>query len=181
MCTFKDFLRWYKYENVVSTLEAMQKVLTFYHKKEIERLKLGCTLPNLANNCFHKSTLAKFYAFAETDKDFLRKLLQDMVGVPSFVFTRKAVVDESFIRISKNFCISIVGIDGSQLYPNSMCQPMSTGPYTRWEYDTKSNRFKPQQNQSRNTENMVITYFQRQRLDCKIASFYTIGTQKRID
>ena len=59
MCTFKDFLRWYN-KDVVPTLEAMQKLLAFYHKKRIDRLKLGCTLPSLANICLHKSTSAKF-------------------------------------------------------------------------------------------------------------------------
>ena len=33
MCTFKDFLRWYNNKDVVPTLEAMQKVLAFYHQK----------------------------------------------------------------------------------------------------------------------------------------------------
>ena len=63
MFTLKDFLRWY----VVPTLEAMQKMLAFYHKKRIDMLKLGCTLPNLAKICLHKSNSAKFYPFAETD------------------------------------------------------------------------------------------------------------------
>ena len=58
---------------------------------------------------------------------------------------------------------------------------MPTGLYTRWEYDTESNRFKPQQNKSRNFENIVMSYFQRQWPDCKIESFYTTGTQKNID
>ena len=103
-----------------------------------------------------------------------------MVGGPSIVFTRKGVVDGSFIRKSRNYCKSILGIDASQLYPFSMCQPMPTGLYTRWEYDTESNKLKPQQKKSRNFENMVMSYFQRQRPDCKIESFYTTGTQKRI-
>ena len=104
-----------------------------------------------------------------------------MVGGHSIVFTRKTVVDETFIRNSRNSCKSIVGIDASQLYPYSMCQPMPTALYTRWEYETESNRFKPQQNISRNFENMVMSYFQRQRPDCKIENFYTTGTQKKID
>ena len=181
MCTFKDFLRWYNNKDVVPTLEAMQKMLAFYHKKGIDMLKLGCTLPNLANICLHKSTSTKFYPFTETDKDLLQKIREDMVGGPSIVFTRKAVVDETFIRKSENICKSIVGIDASQLYPYSMCQPMPTGLYTRWEYDAESNRFKPKQNKSRNFENMVLSYFQRQRPECKIESFYTTGTQKKID
>ena len=149
MCTFKDFLRWYNNKDVVPTLEAMQKMLAFYHKKGVDMLKLGCTLRNLANICLHKSTSAKFYQFTETDKYLLEKIREDMVGGLSIVFTRKAVVDETFIRNSEIKCKSIVGIDASQLYPYSMCQPMPTGLYTRWEYDSESNRFKPQQNKSR--------------------------------
>ena len=163
MCTFKDFSRWYNNKDVFPTLEAMQKMLDFYHKKGIDMLKLGCTLPILANICLHKSTSAKFYPFTGTDKDLLQEIREDMVGGPSIVFTRKAVVDETFIRKSENICKSIVGIDASQLYPYSMCQPMPTGLYTRWEYDTESKRFKPQQIKSRNFENMVKSYFQRQR------------------
>ena len=57
----------------------------------------------------------------------MEKFREDVVGGPSIVFTRKAVVDETFIRKSTNLCKSIVGIDASQLYPYSMCQPMPTG------------------------------------------------------
>ena len=181
MCTFEVFLRWYNNKDVVPTLEAMQKMLVFYHKKGIDMLKLGCTFPNLANICLHKSTSANFYPFTETDKDLLQKIREDTVGGPRIVFTREAVVDETFIRNSGIICESIVGIDASQLYPYFMCQPMPSGLYTRWEYDTESDRIKPQQNKSRNFENMVVSYFQRQRPDCKIESFYTTGTQKKID
>ena len=104
-----------------------------------------------------------------------------MVGGLSLVFTRKAVVDETFIWNSRKICKTIVGIDENQLYPYSMCQPMPTGLNTRWEYDTDSNRFEPQQNKSRSFENMVMSCFPRQRPDCKIESFYTTGTQKKID
>ena len=134
MSSFKDFLRWYNNKDVVPTLEAMQKMFAFYHDKHIDMLKLGCTLPNLANICLHKSTDAKFYPFTEGDKDLLEKIREDVVGGPSIVFTRKAV-DETFIRKSANICTSIVGIDASQLYPYSMCQPMATGLSTRWDLD----------------------------------------------
>ena len=98
MKSFKDFLMWYNNKDVVPTLEAMQKMIEFYHQKEIDMLKLGCTLPYLANICSHKSTDSKFYPFTEGDKDLLEKIREDMVGGPSIVFTRKAVVDEIFIR-----------------------------------------------------------------------------------
>ena len=156
----------------------MQKMIDFYHQKEIDMLKLGCTLPNLANNCLHKSTDSKFYLFTESDKDLGEKIREDMLGGPCIVFTRKAVVDETFIRKSTNLCKSIVGIDANQLYPNSMCQPMPTGLYTRWNYDTE---FMPRQNKTRSCEKMDLSCFQQTRPKCKIGSNVTTGRQKKID
>ena len=142
-------------------------------------LKLGCSsLPNLANICLHKSTDANFYPFTEGDKDVLEKIREDVVGGPSVGFTRKAVVDETFIRKSTKICKSFVGIDANQLYPYSMCQPMPTGFYTRWHIDSEVGRFTPRQNESRSFENMVMSYFQRTRPDCKIKSS-TIQADRR--
>ena len=90
-------------------------MIAFHHDKNIDMLKLGCTLPNLANVYLRKSTDAKFYPFTEGDKDLLGKSQAGVVGGPSIVLTRKAVVDETFIRKSTNICTSIVGIDASQL------------------------------------------------------------------
>ena len=95
--SFKDFLPWYNNEDVLPFLEAMQKVMAFYHDKGIDMLKLGCTLLNLANICPHKSTDAKFYPFTGGDKDLLQKSRGGVVRGPSIVFTRTAVVDEFFI------------------------------------------------------------------------------------
>ena len=144
-------------------------------------LRLGCTLPNLSNICLHKSTTAKLYPFTENDKDLLEKIRDEMIGGPSIVFTRKVVVNGTLIRDSANVCKSIVGIDASQLYPFSMCQEMPTGLHTRWDLDLESGRFRPRQNKTRSFENMVISYYQRIRQECKIVSFCTTGTQKKID
>ena len=144
-------------------------------------MKPGCTLPNLANICLHKATDAKFHPFTEGDKNLLEKIREDIVGGPSIVFTRKAVVEETFIRKSTNLCKSIVGIDASELYPHSMCQPMPTGPYTRWDFDSETSRFTTRQNKNRNFENMVMTYFERTKPECEIESFFTAGRQKKID
>ena len=168
---FKDFLLCYNNKDVVATLETIQKMLDFYHKKGIDMLKLGYTLPNLAKFCLRKSTSAIFYPPTETDKDLFQKIGEDMVGGPSIIFTREAVGDEFSIRNSGNISESIVDLDESQLYAYSMCQPMPTGLYTRWEYDTECKIFKPQQNKSGNFENMVMSYFQKQRPDCKIETF----------
>ena len=142
MTSFQDFVRWYNNKDVVPTLEAMHKMMEFYHNKGIDILKLGCTLPNLTNICLHKSTDNKFYLFVEADKDIHDKIREDMTGGPSIVFTRKAVVDQTYIRNTENICKSIVRIDASQLYPFSMCQEMPSGLYTRWEFDSDSQKYK---------------------------------------
>ena len=118
-------------------------MIPFYHDKDIDLLKLGCTLPNLANICLHKSTDAKLYPFREGDKDLLEKIREDVVCGPSIVFTRKAVVDETFIEKSAIIGKSFVGIDASQLYPYSKCQFMPTGLYTRWDFNSETSRFTP--------------------------------------
>ena len=178
MSSFKDFLRWYNNKDVVPTLQAMQKLIDFYHDKDIDMLKLGCTLTNLVNICLHKSTDAKFYPFTQGNKDLLEKIRD--VGGPSIVFTRKAVVNETFIRKSTNLCKSTVGIDASQLYPYSICQPMPTGLFTQWDFDSETSRFMPRQNKTRSFEKMVMSYFQRTRPECEIETFFTTGRQKKI-
>ena len=168
MSSIKDFFNRYNNKDVVPTLEAMQKIIAFYQDKNIDMLKLGCTLPNLANICLHKSTDAKFYPITEGDKDLLEKIREDVVGGPSIVFTRKAVFDEIYIRKSKDLCKSFVGIDASRLYPYSMCQPMPTVLYTLWDLDSETSRFTPRQNKTRSFEIMVRYIFHSTSLDCKI-------------
>ena len=141
---------------------------------------LGCTLPNPADFCLLKSTSAKFYSFTETDEVLLQKIRPDIVGGPSIVITRKTVVNETSIRDSTNLCKIIVGIDASQLNPLSMCQAIPTGLCTRWEPISESGKFKPRQNKTTSSENMVMSYFHRVRPQCKAGSFYTTGTEKKM-
>ena len=77
MSSFKDPLRWYNNKDLVPTLEAMQKMIAFYH----DMMKLDCTLINLANNCLQKSTDPKLYPFTEGDKDLVEKIRQTLLVV----------------------------------------------------------------------------------------------------
>ena len=172
MLTFRNFLHWYNNKDVVPTPKIMQNMVDFYHYKGIDMLKLGFALTNFANLCLHKSTTANFHPFPGSDKNLLQRTRQDMVYEPIIVFTRKTVVSETFFRDSTNLCKSIVGIDASRLYPFSMCQAMPTGLYTRWELDSKSGKFKPSQNKTRNFENLVMLYFTRIRPQFKVESFH---------
>ena len=178
---FSDLLKWYNNKDVVPTLEAMQKTLEFYHNKGIDWLNFGNTIPNLAKILLHKSTGSKFYPFTESDKDLFEEIREVMFGGPSIVFTRKAVVDGTFIRESSDLRKSIVGIDASQLYPYSMRQAMPTGLYTRWEYDSETERFTARQNKSGSVENMALSYLQRSRPDYKMESNVTNVRHKKID
>ena len=98
-----------------------------------------------------------------------------MVSGPSIVFTQKAVVDKTFLRNLTNLCKLIVDFDPRQMHPYSRCQPLPTALCTRWALDTETNRLLPQQNKSRSLENLVKSYFQRVKLDCKFESFYATG------
>ena len=105
---------------------------------------------------------------------------EDVVAGASIVFTRKAVVDETFARKSRNLCKSFDGIDASQLYPYLMCQPKPADLYTRWDFNSETSRFITRQNKTRSFENMVMSYFQQTRPEWEIESFFTTGTQKKI-
>ena len=91
-------------------------------------LKIACTLPNIAITCLHKSSNAKFYPFAKSDKDSLKNIRGDLVGGPSVAFARKAVVIETLIRDSSNWCTTLARIE--PYYPYSMSQTMPQGLYT---------------------------------------------------
>ena len=103
-----------------------------------------------------------------------------MVDGLSIVFTRKAVVDRTFIRKSSNLSKSIVSIDAKQVYSYSMCQPMPTGLYTGWQNDSETMRFTARRNNSRTLEKLVLSNIQRIRPDCKIESNVTTGTQNKL-
>ena len=73
MATFRDFVKWYNNKDVVQTLESMQKMMEFYHNKGIDMLRLGCTLPNLANICLHKSTNHNFFQLLKLTRIYMTK------------------------------------------------------------------------------------------------------------
>ena len=159
----------------------MQKMVEFQRNEGIDMLKFGCTLPILAKICLHKSTTAKFYPFTESVKDLLCEIREHKFGGLCVVFSRKVVMDETFIWDSTNWCKIIAGIDGSQLYFFSMCPARPTALYTRLKIYPESGNFKPRLNKTRSFENMVMSNFEQVRPQCQVESFYTAVYQKKID
>ena len=74
MIIFKDFLQWYNNKDVILSLVAMQKMIQFYHDKGIDMLKLGYTLPNLANICLHKSAITNSIRSLKEIRIYVRKI-----------------------------------------------------------------------------------------------------------
>ena len=62
-----------------------------------------------------------------------------------------------------------------------MCQPLPTGLYSRWEYDSETKSLTARLNKSRSSEKMVLLCFQNSRPDCKIERNNTTGGKKKID
>ena len=80
-----------------------------------------------------------------------------------------------------DLCKSIVGVDASQIHGLSMYQAMPTGLYTKWELDSESGKFKSRQNKTKSTKVMFMSFFRRVTPPCKVETFYTTGTQKKIN
>ena len=114
---------WYNNEDVLSTLEATQKKIAFYHDKDIDMLKLGCTLENWANICLHQLALANFYSFMEGFTDLLEKKREAVVGDLSIVFTWKLILDEDFNRESTKNVNLLVGLMLVNYTPNPCINP----------------------------------------------------------
>ena len=57
---------------------------------------------------------------------------------------------------------------------------MPTGLYTRWDLDSETSKFTPQENKTRSFENMVMAYFQRTRPECELEGIFTTGRQKKL-
>ena len=96
MQTFCDFLM-YNNKDVEPTLEAMKKMISFYHSKQVDMLKLGYTLSNLANRFLHSSTVAAFFPFCEKDKDYDDYIRKWLTGGPSiFLQGMQKLVKQKF-------------------------------------------------------------------------------------
>ena len=138
MNSFKHFLRWYNNKDIVPTLEAMQTLIAFSPRQRHRYVEAGFYITKPNQNFPHKFLNAKLYLFTEVAKHLLEETEEDVVGGPSIVFTRKAVVDETSIRKSRNICKSIVRIDANQLYHFLMCQPMPTDLHNCWDLDSET-------------------------------------------
>ena len=71
----KDFWRSYNNNDNIPILEATHKMVLFFDRKGIDKLKSRCTLPTFANICQHKSTNSNLVSYAQNFTDLLSTLL----------------------------------------------------------------------------------------------------------
>ena len=98
----------------------------------------------------------------------------------SFLHAKQLLIN-FFFENQKTYANLLLGLTSSQLYPYSKCQPMPTGFYTRWDFDSETSRFIHRQHKTRSFENMVMFSSQRTRPVCEIDSLFTTGRQKKTD
>ena len=179
MTTFYDFLKWYNDKDVIPTIQALKKMISFYHDNNIDMMKQTLTLPSLANRILHSSTNAKFFPFTYEDRELDNYIRSWLTGGPSIIFNRYAKVGVTKIENTQNVCKAIIGVDASQLYPYSMTLPMPTGPYTSWEFSDTEQVFKPRRSKTSRFEHIVMSFLQWKRPECTIQSQFTHSRQKR--
>ena len=120
MSSFREILRWYYIKALAPLLEAMQKLIAFYHDEDIDLLKLGGTSPNLANICPHKSTDANFYPLTERDKTYWKKLQKASLVVHlSFLYAKQLLMKFSSqsVQMYANLLLGLMPAN----YTNARC------------------------------------------------------------
>ena len=137
----------------------MRNMDDFFYNEGIEILQLGCTLPNQATICLHKSNNAKFHPFMLSDKGVTKKRRKDMVGGPSIVFTRKVVLKrlDRVIQLTDSkplMELTLVNFIHTFLSGNAY------GCLQKWNPSFESGKFKPRSKKQSRFENMVRSYFQ---------------------
>ena len=150
-------------------------MIAFYHDKDIDMLKLGCTLPHLVNICLHKSTDAKFIQSQNETKTFWRKLEKILLVVQLSFLHGKQLLMKLLFENQQTYANLLLGLTLANYTPTRCVKPclpvfIRVGIWTLKRVDSYLD--KP------SFINMVMSYFQRTRPDCKIESFYTTGRQK---
>ena len=129
-------------------------------------LKLGCTLPNLAKICSHKSNGYKFYPFS-SETELLEKVLEYMTSGPAIVLMKTAA-NETFIRKPDHLCKSRI-----ELLPVNSILNRCVKMYTRWDYLEEILNFKASLYHFRTFQNSVMSIFQASGPECKTESYCT--------
>ena len=93
--------------------EAMRKKIRFHNDKNMDMLKLSCTLPNLANNFLHKSTDAKLYQFFNSRREietFWRKFEEMLLVVHPSYLHKKIMLMKLLFENQQTYANLLLGL-----------------------------------------------------------------------
>ena len=100
MSTFKDFLVWYNNLDVVSFLEAVEKMSQFWQERKIDMFKDGISVPGLTLKYLfsYLSPQTYFSLFDKANSDLYHLIRDNNTGGPSIIFHRYHEAGKTKIR-----------------------------------------------------------------------------------
>ena len=94
-----------------------------YHAKDIDMLRLGCTLPSLANKCLHKTTETRIHPFTEADKDCCRQVDKPLVVVILSLLHAKQLLTKLLIECLQTNAKHLKGLMLANQIPTRYVNP----------------------------------------------------------
>ena len=110
-------------KDVVPSLEAMQKLIVFYHDKDNDILKLVCTISNLTNICLQNTTDAKVYPLTEGKKYLLEKIEKMLLVVHLSFLHEKQLLMKLLIANNQTFKNLLLGLTLANYSPTRCVNP----------------------------------------------------------
>ncbi|VDI68728.1 Hypothetical predicted protein [Mytilus galloprovincialis] len=104
MSTFEDFLVWYNNRDVGPFVTAVERLQTFYFKKNIDIFKIAISVPGITRRMLFqtaKEAGANFALFDKQNKDLYKVFKDNIIGGPSIIFTRYHKAGETRIRVGR--------------------------------------------------------------------------------
>ena len=172
MSSFKDFLRWYNNKDVVPTLETMQKMIAFYHDKDINMLELDCTLP---------STMLNFIPSQREIKTYWKKFEKTSLVAHLLFLHAKQLPMKLLSRSLQTYANLLLGLMPAKYTATRYAKPctlvfLRVGISTQKPVDSHFDKTRPVA-----LKKCSGLFFNVTRRDCIIESFYTTGRQKKTD
>ena len=117
------FLRWYNNKDVVPTLEAMQKKIVFYHNKDTDMLKLGCTFKTWPTFVYTKPAMQNSIPSQREIKTYCKESEKMSLVVPLSFLHAKQLVMKFFSESLQTYADLSLGFLPANYIPNRCVNP----------------------------------------------------------
>ena len=137
---FQDYLMYYNNLDTSPAIEAIEKMLDFYSKSDIDIFKESVSAPGIARKLLFKSCDKIFCLIDKHDLALYKTFKANLIGGPSIVFKRYAERGITKIRDQVHECQKVIGLDCNSLYLWSIEQEQPSGFYVKRSFPS----FKPE-------------------------------------